>query len=91
MDYLKKVLLDVFDLNADRASMEEISERIESGALLKGTNMAILILLLQFPFHNNFSAFMLSYEFSVTNNSFSYLHQKTAYLYITSFTNTLFY
>ena len=38
MDYLKKVLLDVFDLNADRASMEEISERIESGALLKGTN-----------------------------------------------------
>ena len=44
MDYLKKVLLDVFDLNADRASMEEISERIESGALLKGTNMAILIL-----------------------------------------------
>ena len=44
MDYLKKVLLDVFDLNADRASMEEIYERIESGALLKGTNMAILIL-----------------------------------------------
>lgn len=40
----EKVLLDVFDLNADRASMEEISERIESGALLKGTNMAILIL-----------------------------------------------
>ena len=34
-DYLKKVLLDVFDLNADRASMEEISERIESGAFIK--------------------------------------------------------
>lgn len=44
MDNLKKVLLDVFDLNADRASMQEITERIESGALLKGTNMAILIL-----------------------------------------------
>ena len=29
MDIFEKVLLDVFDLNADRASMEEISERIE--------------------------------------------------------------
>lgn len=52
--------------------------------------MAILILLLQFPFHNNFSVFMLSCKFSVTNAIFSNLHQKTAYLYANFLTNTLF-
>lgn len=44
MKAIKSMLADFFDLNADRASMEEITERIEGGALLKGTNMAILVL-----------------------------------------------
>lgn len=44
MKPIKLMLADFFDLDADRASMQEITERIEGGALLKGTNMAILVL-----------------------------------------------
>ena len=44
MDLIKRILNDFFNLNTDRASIEEISERIESGATLKGTNMTILVL-----------------------------------------------
>ena len=41
---LKTILADLFDLQKDRASLEEIAERIRSGGTLKGTNMCILIL-----------------------------------------------
>lgn len=41
---VKETLKDFFDLSADRASTKEIVERIESGAFIKGTNLAILIL-----------------------------------------------
>ena len=44
MNTLKQTLSDIFDLEKDRASLEEIAERIYSGGTLKGTNMCILIL-----------------------------------------------
>ena len=44
MNWLKQWLSDIFDLHSDIASAEEIAERIESGALLKGPNMSILVL-----------------------------------------------
>lgn len=44
MKSIRATLRDFFDLSTDRASYDEIAERIEGGALLKGTNMAILVL-----------------------------------------------
>ena len=44
MDTVKQILSDFFNLSGDQASMEEIAERIKSGATLKGSNMCILIL-----------------------------------------------
>lgn len=44
MRSVKATLRDFFDLSTDRASTMEITERIESGAFIKGTNLAILIL-----------------------------------------------
>lgn len=44
MRWLKKWLTEIFDLNADVASNEDIAKRIENSALLKGTNMSILVL-----------------------------------------------
>ena len=44
MDTLKQTLSDIFDLQKDRAPLDEIAERIHSGGTLKGTNMCILIL-----------------------------------------------
>ncbi len=41
---LKTIFADLFDLQKDRASLEEIAERIHSGGTLKGTNMCILVL-----------------------------------------------
>lgn len=40
----KRMFHAAFNLSADQASYEEISERIESGVELRGTNMCILIL-----------------------------------------------
>lgn len=40
----KKIFHAAFNLSADQASYEEIDERIESGVVLRGTNMCILIL-----------------------------------------------
>lgn len=40
----KRIFHAAFNLSADQASYEEISERIESGVELRGTNMCILIL-----------------------------------------------
>lgn len=40
----KRLFHAAFNLSADQASYEEISERIESGVELRGTNMCILIL-----------------------------------------------
>lgn len=40
----KRVFHAAFNLNADQAEYKEISERIESGVQLRGTNMCILIL-----------------------------------------------
>ena len=44
MNWIKQWLSDIFDLHSDIASVDEIAERIESGALLKGPNMSILVL-----------------------------------------------
>ena len=44
MEQVKKFLGELFSLQNDRASLEEIRERIYSGGQLKGTNMCILIL-----------------------------------------------
>ncbi len=44
METLKHTIADLFDLQKDRAPLSEISERIHSGGMLKGTNMCILIL-----------------------------------------------
>ena len=44
MNTLKTVAANIFDLEKDRAPLEEIAERIYSGGTLKGTNMCILIL-----------------------------------------------
>lgn len=44
MNTLKTVAANIFDLEKDRAPLEEIAERIHSGGTLKGTNMCILIL-----------------------------------------------
>ena len=44
MENLKKSLAELFSLREDSASMNEIVERIHSGAILKGTNMCILVL-----------------------------------------------
>ncbi len=44
MNWLKRWLSDIFDLHSDIASVDEIAERIENGALLKGPNMSILVL-----------------------------------------------
>ncbi|MCR5833720.1 MAG: DUF389 domain-containing protein [Selenomonadaceae bacterium] len=44
MEQFKNFVADLFNLQTDRASLEEISERIHSGGQLKGTNMCILIL-----------------------------------------------
>ncbi|HCB93367.1 MAG TPA: DUF389 domain-containing protein [Selenomonas sp.] len=41
---IKTILSELFDLQKDRASLDEISERIHSGGTLKGTNMCILML-----------------------------------------------
>ncbi|MBR3722348.1 MAG: DUF389 domain-containing protein [Selenomonadaceae bacterium] len=41
---LKKIFGELFNLHKDRASFEEIGERIYSGGTLKGTNMCILVL-----------------------------------------------
>ncbi|MBR1865854.1 MAG: TIGR00341 family protein [Lachnospiraceae bacterium] len=40
----KRLFHTAFNLSADQASYEEIAERIESGVVLRGTNMCILIL-----------------------------------------------
>lgn len=40
----KRIFHAAFNLSADQASYEEIDERIESGVVLRGTNMCILIL-----------------------------------------------
>lgn len=40
----KRLLHAAFNLSADQAEYDEISERIESGVVLRGTNMCILIL-----------------------------------------------
>lgn len=40
----RKIFHAAFNLNVDQAGYEEISERIESGVELRGTNMCILIL-----------------------------------------------
>ena len=44
MNTLKTVAANIFDLEKDRAPLEEITARIYSGGTLKGTNMCILIL-----------------------------------------------
>ena len=44
MNTLKTIAANIFDLEKDRAPLEEIAERIYSGGTLKGTNMCILIL-----------------------------------------------
>ncbi len=44
MNTFKTVAANIFDLEKDRAPLEEITERIHSGGTLKGTNMCILIL-----------------------------------------------
>ncbi len=40
----KRLFHAAFNLNSDQASYEEIADRIESGVVLRGTNMCILIL-----------------------------------------------
>ena len=40
----KRLFNAAFNLSADQADYEEIEERIESGIVLRGTNMCILIL-----------------------------------------------
>ena len=44
MNTLNTIAANIFDLEKDRAPLEEIAERIHSGGTLKGTNMCILIL-----------------------------------------------
>lgn len=44
MESIKKIFGELFSLNKDSASMTEIVERIQSGGVLKGTNMCILVL-----------------------------------------------
>lgn len=44
MNELKDWITEKFDLHSDRAPVEEIFERIKSGAAIKGTNMSILVL-----------------------------------------------
>ncbi len=44
MTKLREIVADFFDLHSDRAPMHEIIDRINSGSMIKGTNMSILIL-----------------------------------------------
>lgn len=44
MEHLQKFFRDLFSLKYDNASMEQIVERIQSGGILKGSNMRILVL-----------------------------------------------
>lgn len=44
METLRAQLAELFSLHDDRATEEEITERIHSGATLKGSNMCILVL-----------------------------------------------
>ncbi|MBQ7568889.1 DUF389 domain-containing protein [bacterium] len=44
METVKQILSNFFNLSGDKASTEEIAERISSGSTLKGSNMCILML-----------------------------------------------
>lgn len=44
IEIFKKILANAFNISDDQASVEDIRERIESGAAIKGTNMCVLIL-----------------------------------------------
>ncbi|WP_196593892.1 DUF389 domain-containing protein [Pectinatus sottacetonis] len=44
MEPIKKLFTDLFILSEDRADIPEITQRINSGSTIKGTNMCILIL-----------------------------------------------